>query len=258
MKTIKLFIAALFITSCFTLKAQVEYKPKQQSQGYEKKNEENIPKKKVHTEPPKDHIIKLNLLSPIVSTLMLFYQQNFSTENSFQIGIGYMNFDGFGNTSNTYNSPYSSSTSANNTNTKSFYFTPEYRYVFSGENMSGSFIAPFLRYSNMTYSADFTKTYYDPITYQSTSITNPFSFNYQTIGIGICIGQQYIYKNKVSIEVYAGPVYNMLVASTIPTGNPNYSKYDFGSNPIEIDKKISNINIKNYGIRAGFTVGFLF
>ncbi|MEI6595017.1 MAG: DUF3575 domain-containing protein [Bacteroidota bacterium] len=252
MKKLALLSTTLFLGFCLPISAQVEYKPKQQDKTYEQKREETPPAKKIRTEPPKDNIIKINLLSPIYSTLMLFYQRNMSEENSFQVGVGYMSFDGFGtSSSNYYNSNYTS-----NPHTESFYFTPEYRYTFSGSFMDGSFIAPFLKYSNMTYSADYTIN--NSNTYPYTSFTDRYTFNYQTLGIGICLGQQYIYKNKVSLEIYAGPVYNMLIAEKIPTGSPNYAKHNFPSNNIEIDKNISNINVKSYGIRAGFTVGFLF
>jgi len=245
MKTITLFMGTLFLLSSIHVFAQVEYKPKQNQYSPPQK-EEPAKIKKTHTEPPKENIIKINLLSPIFSTLMLFYQHNTSEDNSFQIGVGYMNFDGFGNSGTSY---YGTN-SASNTHTEAFYITPEYRYTFAGSFMEGSFIAPFLRYSNMTYSADYYSSY-------PSTTADRFSFNYQTLGVGICVGQQYIYKNKVSIEVYAGPVYNMLISQTTPSG-ANYNTYSFGSNPIEIDKSIPNINIKNYSIRGGFTVGFLF
>lgn len=242
MKKTALFTTLLFLGFCQTVLSQVEYKPKQ---NHETNKEENTPTKKIYSEPPKDNIIKINLLSPIFYTLMLSYQHNLNEDNSYQLTAGFMNFDGFSSSSrniNNYNS--------NNPHTEAYFFTPEFRYLFVGNFMSGSYIAPFLKYTNMTYSADYSYSSGSFPNYNT--YTDRFTFSYQTLGIGICIGQQFIYKNKISLDIFAGPVYNMLLTKTAPT-NPNFS-----FNKIEIDNSINPINISGYGIRAGFTVGFLF
>ena len=240
MKTLKLITVSFLVVTTLSVSAQVEYKMKQDNQYTERKKEEPIPVKKIKTEPPKENIIKINLLSPIFYTLMLSYQHNLNEDKSIQITAGYMNFDGFSNSTSSY-SYYNS-----NPHTEAYFFTPEYRYLFVGDNMSGSYIAPFLKYTNMSYSADYGTNYYP------TTNHDRFTFNYQTLGIGICIGQQFIYKNKISIDIFAGPVYNMLLAKIAPTSpNFNFAK-------IEIDNSINKLNISGYGIRAGFTVGFLF
>jgi Protein of unknown function (DUF3575) len=241
MKTKKSITAAFLVFTSFSLFAQVEYRPKQQTPLPERTQSESTHIKKIPTEPPKENIIKINLLSPIFYTIMFSLQHNISEDKSLQITAGYMNFDGFNSSSSVYNSNYNSS----NPHTEAYFFTPEYRYLFVGENMNGSYIAPFLKYTNMTYSADYTN-------YNMSYQQERFTFGYQTLGIGICIGQQFIYKNKISIDFFAGPVYNMLLTKTAPS-NPN-----FAFNKIEIDNSINKINISGYGIRAGFTIGFLF
>ncbi len=240
MKKIILFTFLILSISAF---AQVEYKPK--TTNSTSQNEVVKPEKKIRKEPPKQNIIKINLLSPIVSTIMLFYQRNINEESSFQIGMGYMDFYGFGSNTNTYYNG-NTNTSVTSERSRGFFFTPEYRYLFDGEYMDGIFIAPFLKYTFMQYDEtqkNVTEIYNQGNYTTQTTYSNT-SNSYNSLGIGITIGKQFIFKNKISLEVFGGPVYNILLSGT--------------STEINISHSMNNVNIRGYGARAGMTVGFLF
>jgi hypothetical protein len=228
MKLSKIFITFLFGLFMFASSyAQKPYPLKttteEQTQPKTKK-----PEPKRDYGPPKQNILKLNLLSPVYSNLMLFYEHNLSRESSFQLGLGYMNFDGFGGTDK-------------NPHTEAIFAVGEYRYLLTGSTMDGTYISPFIKYTSMSYAEDNINNWIFP-----TVNLGRNHYSYQSAGIGICLGQQYLYKNKVSIDIYGGPVYNMLLSRSGP------------GNDVIIDQAISNINVKGYGLRAGLTIGFLF
>jgi hypothetical protein len=204
-------------------------------------------------EPPKQNIFKLNMLSPMYSTIMVFYQRNLQENNSLQLGFGYMDFNtlpGFLTPGNSYSG---SNNNPQDEQTTAFFFTPEYRYMLIGDNMNGLFVAPFAKYTKMDYS--FSSYNYFP----SGKFDMRHTFNYQSLGVGIIIGQQWVLRNKISLELFAGTVYNTLLSkkmSAFPTGFNVYGKSKWDQ--VETSQFISTANIRGYGIRAGFTVGFLF
>jgi hypothetical protein len=245
MKKKQLILSLLFIAIGSIANAQVEFKPKAPTPAAtEQTDTEAKPAKKVKTEPPKLNVLKINLLSPIVSSLMLFYEHSLNKESSLQLGMGYMDFYGFGSSNrDSYSSSSLTSKTNFNENTKGFFITPEYRYLISGEHMNGLFIAPFMKYTYMHYHEDYELQGSLPKT------THNDNYYYHSLGIGITIGQQIIYKNRVSIEIFGGPVYNMLLNSSGNGGNDNKPT---------ISESFSNQIIRGYGCRAGLTVGFLF
>lgn len=187
--------------------------------------------------------IKLNMLSPFYSNLSVFYQRVISNDYSLQLGASYMDFSGlFGNTSNS-SMDY---TSRDNEVTTLYSVTPEFRYNLTGQYLSGTYFGSFLRYMQMQY--EFDETVMDPISYKYL-YTQHLKYQYTTLGIGVLIGSQVLYKRKITIDVYAGPVYNILLqSSNSVTSNNDLVKSD----------DIPGLFIRGYGIRAGFSVGFAF
>lgn len=217
--------------------------------------------------------IKINLLSPFYSTLSLSYQRVINTETSFQLTFSYMDFDSRGSTENTNANQVSNRTSTSTTNgntvtevntyfsilsqrTQGVAFTPEYRFLLNGRNLTGIYIAPFGRYMFYNYSRQLDKNI-QTVTYpvgQPYNSTYTFKydnagsdkFTYHTIGFGLTIGKQILFKNKVLFDFFAGPSYSILVNSNIVVN---------GSNDIVIGSGIPNTYIRGYGVRAGITIG---
>ncbi len=132
--------------------------------------------------------IKLNMLSPVMSTLNIAIETQTADDYTVQLGFAYMNHPTYANT---------------NGLTKAFFLTPELRYQL-GETKNGyAFIGVFGRYNNMEYTESERKFL----------VTRKATSNYQSIGGGIVIGQKLMYKNRVAIELFAGPVYFGIINS---------------------------------------------
>jgi hypothetical protein len=132
--------------------------------------------------------IKLNMLSPVMSTLNIAIETQTADDYTVQLGFAYMNHPTYANT---------------NGLTKAFFLTPELRYQL-GETKNGyAFIGVFGRYNNMEYTESERKFL----------VTRKATSNYQSIGGGIVIGQKLMYKSRVAIELFAGPVYFGIINS---------------------------------------------
>ena len=232
-KVISILACVLFLTNAF---AQKPYQLKKVADEPQPTQTYNTPEPKPDYGPPKLNVIKLNMLSPVYSSLMFFFERSINKENSLELGLGYMNFDGFSNSSTL------------SRHTEAFFITPEYRYMLKGENLNGTYIEPFLKFTSMNYTESGVNYIYNS-TYPYNSIPAYYndSYSYQSLGIGICLGQQYIYKNKISIDFFAGPVFNMLLSKSGPSGNN-----------VTIDQSLNTTLIKGYSLRGGLTVGFLY
>lgn len=118
--------------------------------------------------------IKINILSPIVSTASLFVEHAVGETSSIQLGgfytgasIGETKFRGFG-------------------------ITPEFRYYLSDQALDGFYLGPFLRYQNFDLTDDLTE---DEATFSS-------------FGGGLVIGRQWLLKERITIDLFGGPAYN--------------------------------------------------
>ena len=188
--------------------------------------------------------LKLNLLSPFYSNLSVFYQRALDEDNSFQIGASYMDFSGvFGSGSSSSGIDYEKS----NEVTKMFSITPEYRYNLTGQYLSGVYFGSFLRYMNINYTFD--KSQYIYSGSSSTTVHTSESYQYNTIGLGVLVGSQLLYKRKISFDAFIGPVYNIMVSS-----NHNVKS----NNDINIASDIPTLFVRGYGIRAGICIGFAY
>lgn len=170
--------------------------------------------------------IKINLLSPIVSAVNLAVEIQTKKDYSFQLGVVYMNHATYGTTDGV---------------TKAFFVTPEFRYQIANTRGGYAFVGAFARYINMEYSQSERKL---GTTLYSTA-------RYESVGFGVLIGQKVIYRNRVAFEFFVGPVYSGIVSA----------KNDFfnrGSDDIIIDQDIPYTLLRRYGLRSGFTIGWMF
>lgn len=180
--------------------------------------------------------IKVNILSPFYNNISAFYQHVMKEETSLQLGLSYMNYGSFfGNSQNDYK---------RNEITTCYTVTPEYRYNLNGKFLSGIYFGAFLRYINMEFEYD-----EDSINYRGNNFVNHRDFKYQTIGLGLLVGHQFIFKRKVCFDLFAGPVYNILMTSTVKVTQ---------NNQIISSADIPNLFLRQYGVRAGICVGFVF
>lgn len=154
------------------------------------------------------NVLKLNILSPIVKTINVSYEHVLTTESSFQFGFFYTGY------------------SDNDTKFSGFGLTPEYRFYLSeSEAPAGVYVAPFVRYQKFD------------LTEESTTSKGTFS----AFGGGIVIGRHWIFKERVSLDLFLGPQY--------VSGN---TKVTSGEN--DFDTEVFD----GFGLRAGLTLGIAF
>ena len=205
-----------------------------------------------------NNALKINLLSPFYGTINLAWQHRISNDASFQLTATYTDFDSYGSTDNTNsNNSFSSNgyvdQTANNQLTKGFTIVPEYRFVLNGRGLSGVYIAPFARYMYYEYSREVVTTIDTSTVYSTRSryvkYSTPELYSYHSLGLGLIVGKQFVFKNRVVFDLFGGPAYSILLAS-----NTTINK----TGDVVIGSGIPNTYIRGYGVRGGFTVGFLF
>ena len=155
----------------------------------------------------KSNVLKINIFSPIASTLNLQYERKISGNGSFQLGFYYAGF------------------TIGDTKFSGIGITPEYRFYLSDtEAPQGVYVAPFVRYQDFTVSNGSDKG----------TIT--------TMGGGLIIGKQWIFKEKIALDIFLGPKYSSRSVS-VTSGTDSF---DTGS------------GLSGFGLRAGVCFGFAF
>lgn len=177
----------------------------------------------------RSNAIKLNLLSPFFSTLQLSYTRKITEETAFHLAVGYMDY-----------TPESNKA----LNTKALFIAPEYRFYVENKLVEQLYISGFTRYIFMNYTSD--NNY---ISYGSAPVR--YTSKYHSLGLGVLFGKEFIIKNRLIIDMFAGPVYSIIVQ-----GKSNFP--GITTNEVKIDDNFSQRLVKNYGVRGGFTVGYLF
>lgn len=162
-------------------------------------------------EPPKN-LFKINLLSPLVRTGSFFYERALSNDLSLQLGFFY------------------TGATVGETEFRGMGITPELRYYLSEKHSAprGVFIAPFGRYQNFNVE----NTDAEPVS--KGTITS--------FGGGLLIGTQTLFKNRISLDVWAGPAY---YSSKTKVTVGNEEDFELGS-------------FDGFTVRFGITVGIGF
>lgn len=157
--------------------------------------------------------IKINILSPLVKTLNLSFEHALSESSSFQIGFFYtgasiadLKYTGFG-------------------------ITPEYRFYLSESPApKGVYLAPFIRYQSVKL--------------EDTSSSSTGSATLSAIGGGLVVGKQWIFKERITLDIFLGPSFN----------SGKVKVEDGTSNQFED----VNAGFDGFGLRTGITLGVAF
>jgi len=129
----------------------------------------------IHESATAQGVLKINILSPIVKTINVQYEQAASATSSFQLGFFYT---GVSNSGTTF---------------KGFGVTPEYRFYLSDtEAPQGVYVAPFVRYMSFKLEDE-----------DSSS-----KAHFNAFGGGLILGKQWIFKEKVALDLFIGPSYS--------------------------------------------------
>lgn len=154
--------------------------------------------------------IKINLLSPVARTFNIALERAISENGSIQLGF------------------YYTAAKVEDIKLSGFGITPEYRiYLSQTPAPNGFYVAPFIRYTSNTLSAEDTT--------DEATLT--------TFGGGVVVGRQWVFKERVTFDLFIGPKYqsrDLKVKSGTDSGQFELNAF----NP--------------FGIRGGITLGIAF
>lgn len=154
-------------------------------------------------------VVKINILSPIVRTFNISYEHTINESSSFQLGFFYSGW------------------SDDLTKFNGFGITPEYRFYLSETSApQGVYVAPFLRYQSFKL--------------EDKEVSNAEA-DFSTFGGGLVLGKQWIFKDKIALDIFIGPSY----ASGKVKGQSGDQNWDTGV-------------FDGFGLRTGINFGFKF
>ena len=154
------------------------------------------------------NVVKMNFLSLIVKTFNVSYERVIDENNSFQLGVLY------------------TGAKIGDTKLTGFGITPEYRFYLSEtEAPNGVYVAPYLRYNNLELK--------DELSTSEATLSS--------IGGGLIIGKHWIFKEKVSFDLFIGPSY-VSASIKVKSGTTTYDTGVFDG----------------FGLRFGITLGLGF
>ncbi len=163
-----------------------------------------------HESSAQSNAIKLNILSPIFSTINVSFEHAMSESSSLQLGFFYtgakvssLKYSGFG-------------------------ITPEYRiYLSDTPAPAGFYVAPFLRYQAVNLSVEGSSSEAD----------------FSAIGGGAVIGKQWVFKQRVTFDIFLGPSYS---SGKMKVTSGNEDEFDISG------------AFDGFGLRTGITLGVAF
>lgn len=155
--------------------------------------------------------IKVNILSPVVKTINVSFEHAISEKGSLQLGFFYtgikvsdIKYSGFG-------------------------ITPEYRiYLSESPAPEGFYVAPYARYQKLTLS----------------TTVNDSKADFSAIGGGLVIGKQWIFSERVTLDIFLGPNYS---SGTVKVTSGSEDEFNSLSGGFD-----------GFGIRTGITLGIAF
>ncbi len=164
--------------------------------------------------------LKVNLLSPLFKTGSFFYEHKLNDASSLQLG-GLVTYWGLGDT-----------------RISGFAITPEYRRYLSTDKqaLEGFYVAPFARYQNLGLSMQ---------TDADGGTTATAKATIHTIGGGVVVGHQWIFRRRVTLDTFFGPSYNSNVAKFSASSGDESASFDLGS-------------FQGFSLRTGVTLGVAF
>lgn len=177
------------------------------------------------------YLVKVDLISPAARTFQFHLERAHNASHSMSLGVLYTDqSDAITNASYLYR----------------FAATLEHRYYMSkSEAPRGFYLSSFLRYQWMRTDAWMYNYLFDAA--GNAIYLNQYVTRYlQTFGVGINLGYQWIFKDKIAVDAYFGPVYN--------TGDKRVNL----TNPYEYRPNESFKPYVGYFVRAGLSIGYVF
>jgi hypothetical protein len=154
------------------------------------------------------NVLKLNTLSLFVLTPSIFYERKISDMTSAQFGVGYLGYK------------------VSDVKFTGLFLTPEFRIYPKKNAIDGFYIAPYLRYMNLSVK----------------STTDNTKASLSVIGGGLLFGRQWITKSGFNMDLFFGGHYG---SGSAKANSGTTSWFD------------SNL-FSGFRTRVGFAIGFAF
>lgn len=169
-------------------------------------------------------VIKANIFSPLVKTGSFFVEHQVGAHSSIQLGGLFTKWGG------------------DNTTLSGFALTPEYRLYLSANKpaLQGFYVGPFMRYQNLTLSS-----LYESLDDNGNLTTDKAEAALNTLGGGVVVGHQWLFKRRFSLDMFLGPSYNGGTIKVKDSGSGTTASFDAGV-------------FNGFGIRSGVTFGLAF
>lgn len=169
-------------------------------------------------------VVKANIFSPLVKTGSFFVEHRVGAHNSVQLG-GLFTKWGSGDTQ-----------------LSGFALTPEYRLYLAANKpaLQGFYVGPFVRYQHLTLSSS-----YESLDDSGTLTRDKAEAALNTLGGGVVVGHQWLFKQRFSLDMFLGPSYNGGTIKVKDTGSHTNTSFDAGV-------------FHGFGIRSGVTFGIAF
>jgi hypothetical protein len=152
----------------------------------------------------KGNLVKYNLSGLAVKHHVLQYERVLSPKHSFALSLGFSPSTSLpfkDRLIELYGDDAQARTAIESTSFNKFTITPEYRFYFSGKAPQGFYLAPFLRYTRMKMSQEYTFVDSDNTTHKPL-----ISGNFSGFGGGLLIGSQWTLGSSVVLDLWlAGP-----------------------------------------------------
>jgi hypothetical protein len=164
-----------------------------------------------HSAGAQSNAVKINILSPIFSTFNIAYEHAITESSSIQLGF------------------YATAASVGDVKYNGIGITPEFRFYLSDTPApQGFYVAPFMRYQSVKLEDENTSS----------------EATLSTFGGGVLIGKQWIFKKRVTLDLFIGPSYSS-------------GKVKASSGSTSDDFDVSGA-FSGFGLRAGITLGVAF
>jgi hypothetical protein len=153
--------------------------------------------------------LKVNTLALILTTGSVFYERKLSDFTSAQLGVGYFNYK------------------ISDSKLSGLFLTPEVRLYVRKNAIDGFYIAPYMRYMNLTFKTE--------------TETDNAKGTFNSYGGGVAFGRQWVFTKGFLLDLFFGGHYTgSQIKLTSGTSEPDLTK------------------LSGFRMRVGFNIGFAF
>ena len=169
----------------------------------------------------KDNVVRLSISNLIFATPTIYYERALNEKSTAGLGTFFIGYK------------------VGDSKFSGFSLIPEYRF-YPGENGApkGFFVGPFLKYQNYSISADAFDEFGSIFKAKATL---------SGLGGGVVIGNQWLFGDAVSLDVFIGPSITSFSA-----------KYNGETTSDDIDFGFFNADGIGVGVRFGISLGYAF